>query len=96
MSMQAEFVTRMETQLKRWDADLDALASKGEKESAKVGAAYHEQIKHLRANRDKAHQTFQKFRVANESASAQLQSGVQAAWESMEKALKKVSTDLKK
>jgi hypothetical protein len=95
MSMQAEFVAKMETQMKKWDADVDALAVKGEKESAKVRAAYHEQIKQLRANREKAQQTFQKFRVASESASAQLQLGMEAAWESMQKALKKVSTDLK-
>ena len=58
----------METQLKKWDADVDALAAKGEKASAEARTAYYERIKDLRASRDVAQKTFQEIRAASESA----------------------------
>jgi len=68
MSINTEYVARMETQLKKWDADVDALAAEGEKAGAEARAAYHERIKDLRASRDAAQKTFQEIAAANESA----------------------------
>ena len=96
MGKNAEYVTRMETQLKKWDAEVDALAAKGEKASAEARTAYQEQIKDLRASRAAAQKTFQDIRVASESAGAQMQAGMEAAWKSMQKGLEKVSSDLRK
>ena len=96
MAKNSEYVTRMESQLKKWDADVDALAAKGEKANAEARAAYFAQIKDLRANRDAAQKTFQEILVANESAGAQLQAGMKQAWETMQKNLAKVSSDLRK
>jgi hypothetical protein len=96
MSMKAEYVTRMETQMKKWDADVDALAAQGEKASAEGRAAYHEQIKNLRVSRDAAQKTFQEIRVATEAAGTQMQAGMEVAWKSMQKSLEKVSADLRK
>jgi hypothetical protein len=96
MSMNADYVTRMETQLKKWDADVDALAAQGEKANAEGRAAYHAQIKNLRASRDSAQKTFQKIRVASEAAGAQMQAGMEAAWKTMQHSLEKVSSDLRK
>jgi len=96
MSMNTEYVARMETQLKKWDADVDALAAEGEKASAAARSAYHERIKDLRASRAAAQKTFQEIRVASESAGAQMQAGMKTAWETMQKALEKVSLDLRK
>jgi uncharacterized protein YjbJ (UPF0337 family) len=96
MSMNTEYVAKMETQLKKWDADVDALAAEGEKANAAARAAYHEGIKNLRVSRDAAQKTFQEIRVASESAGAQMQAGMKTAWETMQKALEKVSSDLRK
>ena len=96
MSKNAEFVAMMEKQLKKWDADVDALAAKAEQASADARAAYRKQIKELRANRDAAAKKFQEFRAASDSAGAQMQAGMQAAWDSMKKALEKVSADFRK
>lgn len=60
MSRNAEYLSTMETQLKQWDADLDALAAEGDK------------------------------------AAAQMHARMQVAWETMHKALQKVSSDLRK
>ena len=96
MSKHSEFVTRMETQMKKWDADVDALAAKGEEANAKARAAYRKQIEHLRAGRDSAQKTFQEIRVASEAAGAKMQAGMEVAWQTMQKALEKVSADLRK
>jgi hypothetical protein len=51
MSMHSEYIARMETQLKKWDAHVDALATEGKKASADARAAYDERIKDSRASR---------------------------------------------
>jgi len=96
MSMNTEYVARMETQLKKWDADVDALAAESEKASAEARAAYQAGIKDLRTSRDAAQKTFQEMLVANESAGAQLQAGMKQAWDTMQKNLEKMSSDLRK
>ena len=96
MSTKSEFVASMDAQLKKWDADVDALAAKGEKVSADARAAYYAQIKDLRASRAVAQKTFQEIRAASESARAQLQATMEATWEAMQKALGKMSLDLAK
>ena len=96
MDKHSEYVTRMETQLKKWDADVDALAAKGDKANAEVRAAYQKQIEHLRSGRDAMQKSFQELRVASESAGAKMKAGVEVAWETMQKTLAKVSADLRK
>lgn len=96
MSMHTEYVARMEKQMKKWDADVDALAAQGEKAGAEARAAYHQQIKDLRTSRTAAQKTFEEIRVANESAGTQMQAGMKAAWDTMQKALEKVTKDLRK
>ena len=96
MTMNTEYVAMMETQLKKWDADVDALAAQSEKAGAEARAAYHEQIKDLRANRDAAQKTFLEISNANDSAGAQMQAAMKASWETMQKSLEKLSSDLRK
>jgi 2-oxo-4-hydroxy-4-carboxy--5-ureidoimidazoline (OHCU) decarboxylase len=96
MNMNTEYVTRMQAQLKQWDDDVDALAAEGEKASAEVRASYHEQLKALRASREVGQKTFQAFRVAGESAGAQMQAGLEGAWMKMQDHLAKLTADLRK
>ena len=96
MTMNTEYVAMMETQLKKWDADVDALAAQSEKAGDEARAAYHAQIKDLRANRDAAQKTFQEISNANESAGAQMQAAMKASWETMQKSLEKLSSDFRK
>ena len=53
-------------------------------------------IKELRLSRKAAQKSFQELRVATESAGAQMQAGMEVAWDTMQKALQKVSSDLRK
>jgi predicted nucleic acid-binding Zn-ribbon protein len=91
-----EYFATMETQLKKWDADLEALAAEGQKASDAMRTAYHERIKALRANRDVARQRFQEMRATSGAAAEQLQGGMRSAWETMQKALEKAAAELRK
>ena len=90
MGKKSEYITKMETQLKNWDADVSALAAEGEKLKGKTRAAYSEQVKNLRASSTAAQKTFETIRSASESAAEQMQSGMDAAWHSMQTMLKRI------
>ncbi|HLX21845.1 MAG TPA: hypothetical protein VKR38_00755 [Usitatibacter sp.] len=96
MDKKSAFVTKMETQLKGWNSDVDALEAEGEKMKGKARVAYSDQVRNLRACSDAARKTFHEMRIATESAAEQMQAGMEAAWDSMQKTLKRVSTDLRK
>lgn len=89
MGTNSEYFAKMEAQLKKWDADVDALVAEGEKANDKARAAYHDRIKELRADREAAQKTYQEIRAAGESAGAQMQEGMTVAWQTMQKALER-------
>lgn len=96
MGTNAEYVTGMQTQMKKWDAEVDALVADGKKASGEMRTAYAKRLKELRLSRNAALKSLHEVRMASESAGAQLQAGMEAAWNTMQEALAKASTDLRK
>ena len=96
MGTRAEFVAGMEAQMQKWDAEVEALVAEGKKASGEARTAYDRRIKELRLSRKAAQKSFQELRVATESAGAQMQAGMEVAWDTMQKALQKVSSELRK
>lgn len=96
MEKNSAYVAKMDKQLKQWDADVDALAAQGEKASDAARTTYQEYVKGMRASRDAAQHTFQEMRVASQEAGEKMQAKMTAAWESMQKALEKAASDMKK
>jgi len=96
MTKQSAYVTKMETQLNNWNSDVDALAAEGEKMKGKARVAYGDQVKNLRACSNAANKTFGEMRAASETAAEQMKAAMEAAWDSMQKTLKRVSSDLRK
>jgi hypothetical protein len=96
MSIHSDYIARMATQLRKWDADVDALAAEGKKAGADARVAYDEQIKDLRASRDAAQRKFLEICQATESAGAQMQAAMQGAWETMQKTFEKPSSGITK
>ena len=93
MSTNAEYAATMKAQLKKWDADFDALSARGQKASSD---AYHEGIKSLRASRNAAQKSVDEIRFASEAAGAKLKAGMETSWEAMRKALDSASAAFKK
>ena len=95
MSMYSDYVATMETQLKKWDADVDALAAESKTVNDQARTVYEVNLLQLRSSRDAAQKTFQQVSAASESVGAQMKAGMEGAWATMQKALEKVSSDLK-
>ena len=89
MSKKDEYFTMMESQIKKWDAEVDRLRAKSYEMSA-------EQLKAMRANRDAAFKKLQEMRTASESAWQNMQAGMDSTWASMKSALDKASSQFKK
>jgi hypothetical protein len=96
MGTQTEYFTTMESQLKKWDADIDKLNTTGAKASAEASATYKEQVKAMRVNRDAAYKKLAEMRAATESVGKQMQAGLDATWESMRKGMETAAASFKK
>ena len=96
MSKKDEYFTMMESQIRKWDAEVDKLRAKSAQMSADARTKYEEQLKAMRASRDAAHKKLQELRTASESAWQNMQAGTDAAWASMKNALDKASSQFKK
>ena len=95
MAKKDEYVATMESEIKKWDAEVDNLNAKGAQLSAEARAGYDTQVKALRADRDFAFSKLEELRTANESAWDQMQTGVDAAWTTMKNALDKAAAQYK-
>jgi len=91
MGVNADYIARMKTQLKRWDAEVDALAARCERADAEVRDIALERIKDLRARRDLAQKAYRQKRAAGEAGGAPIEVGPESARKAMQKALGKVS-----
>lgn len=96
MGMTKEYIEKMDVQLKKWDADFEALAAEGRQVALDARAGFYERIKTLRVGRNAAQKSFREFRTAADAAGADMHAGMEAAWESMRKALEKASAELRK
>ena len=96
MSKKDEYFQMMESQMKKWDAEVDKLRAKSHQISADARVKYDEQLKAMRANRDAAHKKLEEMKTASESAWQNMQSGMDSAWTSMKSALEKASSQFKK
>lgn len=91
-----DYFTRMEAQVKRWDAEVDKLRTKSEQVSAEARGKFAEQLMALRITRDAAFKKLEKLHGASESAWQHMEAGMDSAWASMKSALEKASSKVKK
>jgi hypothetical protein len=96
MEKSEKYAIKMQTQLKEWDTAVDRLADASKKYSGEALVAYQETLRKMRAERDSAHDTFKRMRVASAEAGRQLQSQMRVAWHTMESALADASVDKRK
>ncbi len=96
MGTQVDYFATMETQLKKWDADVDTLNAAGEKAGVEARAAYKEQVKAMRLNRDAAYKKLAEMRKATDSVGQQMQAGLDATWNLMKNGLATATASIKK
>ena len=62
----------MESQLKKWDADVDKLSATSAKASADALATYNAQVKAMRVTRDASYKKLAEMRASTESVGKQM------------------------
>ncbi len=95
MGKKDEYCTTMESQIKKWDAEVDSLSTQGKELGAEARVRYDTQVKAMRADRDLLFSKLEEMRTTNESAWQHMQSGVDAAWASMKNGLDKAASQFK-
>jgi uncharacterized coiled-coil DUF342 family protein len=89
------YVQKLHAKLDEWNAEIDKLKAKADKAEAEFRIEYEKEIENLRKRRKEAEIKLTEVRQAGEGAWEDLKSGVQNAWDSMEKALKSAQARLK-
>jgi len=96
MSKKDEYFAMMESQIRKWDAEVDKLKARGDMMSAEARIKYEEQLAAMRANRNAANKKLQEMRTASEAAWQNMQAGMDGAWASTKSALEKATSQFKK
>ncbi len=94
MNSNADYVASMQSRLKHWDAQVDAMVAESKQANAFEAARYEMQLDELRASRDAAQTAFKQIRMAGDEAGLQLQAGMESAWLAMQSQLAKASVEL--
>ena len=96
MSKKDDYFAKMNSQIKKWDAEVDKLRARSEQLGAEARAKFAEQLQTMRATRDAAFKKLEELHGSSDSAWRHLEAGVDAAWASMKSALENASVKLKK
>jgi uncharacterized coiled-coil DUF342 family protein len=96
MTKREEYIEKLNTQLKKWDEEIDKLEGKAGEFGAEAKDKYREQMQALRAQRDVAMKKMQELGAASESAWQQMATGMNQAWEAMKTAMEKAAASFTK
>ncbi len=96
MSKKDEYIAKMHEQMKKFDTEIDQLASKAKQMNAEMQVKYADQLKMMRDNRDAALKKLQEMQTASEPAVQKMKAGMDSAWDAMKKAFDKASSQIKK
>ena len=95
MNTTSEYVTGMQAQLKAWDANVAALLTESRKADGEARTAYAKRLKELRLSRKAAQKSLEALRAATGATAAKTQAVMQETWDTMQRSLEKVSTELR-
>jgi hypothetical protein len=96
MSKKDEYMAQMQLQLKKWDAEIDALTNKANEFGAEARDKYYDQLKIMRASRETVSQKMHEITAASEAAWQDMQKGMEGAWDTMKAAMEKATSAFKK
>lgn len=94
MDANSDFLAGMRSHFKQWDEAVGVLSAEGRKADGEARTAYQRRLKELRLARSAAQRCFEALGSASGAAAARSQAGLEEAWEAMQQALLRVTTDL--
>ena len=83
-------VAKLETQLKRWGAQLDELVAKAKGAEAKARSDYRKGIDELKAKHQAAQAKLDELKAAGSDKWESLKAGAESVWNEIEAAFKKL------
>ena len=89
------YVKKMHAKLDEWNAEIDKLKAKADQAEAESRIEYQNRIEDLRDKRKEAEKKMSQVKEAGEGAWEDLKSGVQNAWDAMDKAVKSARSKFK-
>ncbi|TCV90396.1 DUF2934 domain-containing protein [Sulfurirhabdus autotrophica] len=89
------FQSKLEAQLKEWDAKLAELKEKALETTAEIREDYEKQLQILSGKRAVAHAKMQELSQRTEDAWEDLKGGTEKAWDEMRKALNQIASRFK-
>jgi uncharacterized coiled-coil DUF342 family protein len=96
MSKKDEYMAQMQSQLKKWDSEIDALTAKANEFGADARDKYYDQLKTMRASRETATQKLHELTSASEAAWQEMQKGMESSWDALKTAMEKAMSSFKK
>ncbi len=96
MSKKDDYTAQMQAQLKKWDAEIDALTAKANEIGADARDKYYDQLKMMRASRETVAQKMQEFTSASEAAWQEMQKSMESAWDNMKTTMDKATKPFRK
>ncbi len=96
MSKKDEYMAQMQLQLKKWDAEVDAITAKANEFGAEARDKYYDQLKNMRASREAIAKKMQEVTSASDAAWQEMHKGMETAWDSMKAAMEKMTNAFKK
>lgn len=88
MNKKKAYEEKLQAQLDEWNATIDTLKAKAEKEKAEAKISYLETIEELQHKRMTARKKLQELQLAGDDALEELKDGIQQAWSELGEAVK--------
>jgi hypothetical protein len=95
MATKAAYESKLQAQLKQWDAKLDELSAKAQKATAEARIKYENDLESLKSKRAAALRMLEDLGKRSESAWEDMKDGVERAWDEMGKAIEHIAARFK-
>ena len=92
MSMKGEYISKLDSRINEWSADIHTLAVKANRPGALTRTEYYKQIVALRKKQYNAYKQLLEVEQAGENTWEFMKPGIEATWESVDAAINSVKS----
>jgi hypothetical protein len=95
MATKDAYKSKLEAEIKEWDAKLDQLSAKAQEATADARIAYENELESLKSKRAVAQEALEEWGKHSRNAWEDVKNGAQSAWHEMSKAVERVTSRFK-
>lgn len=94
MSKKEAFESKMDAQLREWNAEIEKLKARADRARADTKIEYYNRIEDLEARRQAARSKLEDMKSSGESAFENLKSGAEKAWKDLGDAMESARSEI--